>query len=117
MRLVKAVKRTTYVRYLANELGIKQIYPTIVHEDNDAVIFFVGNYDKVRQTNHFIVKVRYLQQQEQLGVFQFLRVDSANNVSDMFTKPLGYVLFAKFRHILSMVTMSERTTATSADNG
>ena len=50
MQLVKAVKRTTYVRCLANELGIKQIYPTIVHEDNDAVISFVENYDKVRQT-------------------------------------------------------------------
>ena len=77
----------------------------------------MGNYDKVRQTENFIVKVRYLQQQEQLGVFRFLRVDSANNVSDMFTKPLGYVLFAKFRHRLSMVTMSERTTVTSTDNG
>ena len=77
MQLVKAVKRTTYVRCLANELGIKQIYPTIVHEDNDAVISFVENYDKVRQTKHFIVKVWYLQQQEQLGVFRFLWVDSA----------------------------------------
>ena len=102
---------------MANESGIKQIYPTIVREDNDAVISFVENYDRVRQTKHFIVKVRYLQQQGQLGVFRFLRVDSANNVSDMFTKPLGYVLFAQFWHILSMVTMSERTTATSADNG
>ena len=58
----EAVKRTTYVRSLANELGIKQIYPMIVHEDNDAVISFVENYDKVRQTKHFIVKVRFLQQ-------------------------------------------------------
>ena len=51
----EAVKRTTYVRCLANELRIKQIYPTIVHENNDAVISFVENYDKVRQTKHFIV--------------------------------------------------------------
>ena len=70
----EAVKRTTYVTCLANELGIKQIYPTIVHEDNDAVISFVENYDKVRQTKHFIVKVRYLQQQDQLEEFLFLRV-------------------------------------------
>ena len=52
----EAVKRTTYVRCLANELGIKQIYPTIVHEDNDAVISFVDNYDKVRQTKHLLLK-------------------------------------------------------------
>ena len=31
----EAVKRTTCVRCLANELGIKHIYPTIVHEDTD----------------------------------------------------------------------------------
>ena len=36
----EAVKQTTYVRCLANELGIKKIYPTIVHENNDAVIYF-----------------------------------------------------------------------------
>ena len=60
----EAVKRTTCMRCLANELGIKQVCPTIVHEDNDAVISFVENYDKVRQTKHFIVKVRYLQQHE-----------------------------------------------------
>jgi len=105
----EVVKRTSYMRVLLHELGVKQMFPTVVHEDNDAVMSFVENYDHVRQTKHFLVKVRYLQQQEQLGIFKFKRVDSEKNIADTFTKPLGKVLFARFRSGLAMVDLAAST--------
>ena len=73
------------MRMLLHELGVKQIYPTVVYEDNDAVMSFVENYDKC-QTKHFLVEVRYLQQQELLGIFRFKRVESEKNIADTLQK-------------------------------
>jgi len=112
----EVVKRTSYMRMLLHELGVKQIYPTVVYEDNDAVMSFVENYDKCRQTKHFLVKVRYLQQQEQLGIFKFKRVDSEKNIADTFTKALGKVLFAKFRSGLAMEDPVVSTRTTEVDS-
>ena len=57
MRLRFTVVITVVI--LLNESFV--VAPTVVHEDNDAVMSFVENYDHVRQTKHLLVKVRYLQ--------------------------------------------------------
>lgn len=78
------------------------IKPLCILEDNTACISISENGMGCRAIRHILVKEHYLSEKVEAGFLKLKYVRSAENVADIFTKPLSKVIFAK--HAEKLVT-------------
>ena len=84
----ECVKDIVYTRLLLYDLGYPQVGSTRVLIDNNACISQLNAVKGVVKARHYIVMLRKVQEAIHLGIAHTKRVDSADNLADMFTKPL-----------------------------
>ena len=84
----ETAKDVIYTRVLLHDLGYKQDGSTRMFIDNNACISQINAVQGVVRARQYIVMLRKIQEVLQLGIIHTARVDSNNNVADMFTKPL-----------------------------
>ena len=89
----ECVKDIVYARVLLHDMGYPQVGSTRVQIDNNACISQLNAVKGVVKARHYIVLLRKVQEAVQLGIVHTQRVDSADNVADMFTKPLHQMPF------------------------
>jgi hypothetical protein len=94
-------KELLWARHLLVELGFPQRGPTVAYTDNDGV-----NLQSEKAVNHSAVKhyrvaQHFIRQLCTTKVLESRRVDTDWNESDLGTKPLGAVAFA--RHVQSIM--------------
>lgn len=98
---VEATKEIVWFRGLLEELGFKQLEPTMVYCDNASTITmahdFSGNYKRVK---HYMVRVNFMLEQVRLQSVNLKHVDTKLNVADILTKPLGPTDFLRLRPML-----------------
>ena len=90
------------LRYLAREIGVEQLDPTIIYCDNQPAIQMMENKgslakrSKAMDTQLYALRDRMIDQEVQLQY-----VSTAAMVADIFTKPLGRKKFEEFREVIT----------------
>jgi len=82
--------------------GITHQYqtPTVyckLFEDNSAALE-IAKVPKMRpRTKHINIKYHHFREHVKAGMIRILPIDTKDQLADIFTKPLGIMLFRKFR--------------------
>ena len=90
------------LRYLAREIGVEQLDPTVIYCDNQPAIQMMENKgslakrSKAMDTQLYALRDRMIDQEVQLQY-----VSTAAMVADIFTKPLGRKKFEEFREMIT----------------
>ncbi len=69
-------------------------------EDNNSCIKIAQNDEFHQRTKHIDVKYHFIREALEKGIVEIKRVDSKENIADIFTKPLARVQFEKLRNLL-----------------
>ena len=99
---IEGAKQIMHVRMFLHELGFPQRKPTAVYEDNQAAISMVASGENAKRAKYYQMKVCFLQEQHELGEFSFVKVGTAHQLADVFTKALPRDKFNYFRTLLGV---------------
>ena len=99
---VEAVKQVMYLRLFLQELGFEQHAPSVVYEDNNAAISIAHGKEQSKRSKHYQVKVHFLNQSFQTGVFAYEKVPTKEMLADAFTKSLPRDDFCRYRSWMGM---------------
>ena len=94
---VDAAKIGKYLRSVLDELGFVQDGPTMLHEDNQAVINIVNNSQPTSRTRHVAIQTFAIQEWRAKKEIKLAYIPTEVNVADDLTKGLGWTLHA--RHV------------------
>lgn len=101
--LSEAVSEVKLVKDIVSEFKIRIDQAINIYEDNSGAITIAkyGNFtkrSKYIETHYHFVNENYLN-----GVIHVKKIDSEDNIADIFTKPLGRIKFEKFRAMLKLL--------------
>ena len=68
---VEAVKQIMHLRLFLRELDQEQLSPTTVWEDNNAAIALAHGKEQPKRDKYYQMKVAFLNEQHQRGVFSY----------------------------------------------
>ena len=95
------VQEVIYIRRLLERLGFPQSEPTPIGEDNRTCVAWaegaVGGSDRAK---HIDLRVHFVHEAVQANVLSLQVVRSADNLADLFTKPLAQPVFVSLRRRL-----------------
>jgi hypothetical protein len=89
---VSAAKIAKYLRSVLLELGLPQEEPTILHEDNQAVINIVNNSQPTSRTRHVAIQTFAIQEWRARKEIHLAYIPTEINPADDVTKGLGWTL-------------------------
>ncbi|GJS84337.1 hypothetical protein Tco_0750878 [Tanacetum coccineum] len=78
--------KVIWIHKILSEPNIKISLPVPKHCDNNFAIQIAANPEFHEKTKHFKIKLFFLREKVSTGVVKTLKVKSANNVADIFTK-------------------------------
>ena len=102
--LCLAIQNSNYIKNLLNSLEIKQIhitYAPTVFCDNEAAVSVSWNPKHHQRTKHIELKYQYCADQVKKKAVVIDNIKSADNCSDVCTKPLGRTLLGKHQRIVN----------------
>jgi len=91
-----------WLRGILKEIGFEQEEPTIIYEDNNSCIFMAENEENSERTKHIDVKYHYVREQIYKKQVKLIRIETENNLADMFTKANKRDKFIGFREQLGL---------------
>ena len=94
---VAAAKMAKYLRSVLIQLGFPQEGPTLLHEDNQAVINIVNCSQPTSRTRHVAVQTFAIQEWRAKKKIKLEYVPTEVNIADDLTKGLGWTLHS--RHV------------------
>ena len=77
-------------------MGCTATEPTVLHEDNNSYPLHH------KRTKHIDIAYHFTRQMIDKNVVVLVKIDTADQVADMLTKPLGNILFSKHFKMLKM---------------
>jgi hypothetical protein len=92
-----AVKEVMWLRSVLNELGLKQVGATTIHEDNQGCIKLSNNPVKHGRTKHIDIQFHYQRERVAEGSVVLTYISTDKNIADIATKPLGRIVFTRLR--------------------
>lgn len=105
---VEATKEIIWFRQLLSELGFPQLEPTIVFADNASMITLAEDYSgNHKRVKHYLTRVNFMIEQVRSRIIQLNHISSADNISDILTKPLGPADFLRLRPLLLGIPPSD----------
>lgn len=100
--LSAAAMEATWIRMFLEELGFAQEEPTTIHIDNQSAIAIAENPIHHARTKHINIKIHHVRDLIQDGTIRLQWCPTGDMVADIFTKPLGRVLFQQHaRHLIN----------------
>lgn len=69
-------------------------------EDNQAAIYFVNEEGVAPRLKHIDMRENFVRDYVQSGDIRLVKIASADNCADLFTKPLPKEVFAKHRDLM-----------------
>ena len=101
LALSDCVKEILWLRHLLLEIGLEQTSPTVVFEDNSAVIATIKSGENYSRVKHLEIRHHFFR--EHFGNhFTLQYCASASNVADCLTKPLSGSSFASHAQQLGL---------------
>ena len=95
-----ATNQCVYLRDVVEFLGYKQSEATVIFEDNNACIHLSKNHQFHRKTKHINIRWFYVREKCHSNEIVLYRIDSKNNVADLFTKNISG---QQFRYLLNLL--------------
>ena len=89
-----------HIRNLAADMGIAQLAPTVTFEDNQPAIKIATNPISSSRSRHIDIKYHAIREHVLRGNIALVYLETALMIADIFTKPLGRILFKRFRDII-----------------
>jgi hypothetical protein len=99
----KGVCEGIWVMRLLKELGIQHDGPMQLWCDNKASIEMVKNPVYHDRTKHVEIDRHFIKEKIEAGIMTLSHIRSADQIADIFTKPLGRTKFEGFRGKLGMI--------------
>lgn len=91
MALTRAAQQLEWMYSSLEEIGFPQPRPAILRADNQSAIFLARNVKHNARVKHIDVRAHYIRERVAAGDIDVEYVPSAENLADLFTKPLGRV--------------------------
>ena len=111
---VDAVKQLMHLRLFLREIGLEQLGPSYVYEDNQAAISLAQGKEQSQRSKHYQIKVHFISEQRKIGIFDYVKVGTKDQLADTFTKPLGRDEFVRFRSWMGVSPPPEPTTVAAS---
>ena len=83
--------------------------PITIFEDNQAAINTSNNMIRSDRSKHIDVKFHFIREKVEAKEVQIKYCQTSEMIADIFTKPLGRILFAKHRQSLGLFNFSDET--------
>jgi hypothetical protein len=84
----EGARETIWLRNVLCELGFEQKEPTIVYEDNKGCQETIENGSLREPLKHILLREHYVLWAQEAQHLKIVRVDTHNQIADIFTKPL-----------------------------
>ena len=88
---------------LHEELYFKSWFPCLMLIDNIGAGYMAETQQNNKRTKHIHISYHYIREKIQQKIVELDRIDSANNTSDVCTKPLPKGSFQKFRTLMGII--------------
>ena len=88
-----AIKEAIWLRGFLSELGYPQPKATTIFTDNKAAEILSNTNNITDLTNHLVLRINYIHQEQLKGTIKLKWINTENNVADILTKPLSYIPF------------------------
>jgi hypothetical protein len=108
MAMTHAGKEATFLQNIYGEVGIPTPLPTPLLVDNQSAIALAENPIFHARTKHIDVRHHWIREKIESGQLELEYVPTADQVADIFTKPLNGEKFKKFRDVLGLVKVDVR---------
>ena len=110
----QTARNVIYWRQLLHELSLAMSASTIIFEDNQACIAQSKNSVNHKRSKHILLKYHYLRHLTESGEICLEYIETANQIADIFTKPLNKQLFTNLvTHIAHAKPTTSSTTSTT----
>ncbi|GJT16148.1 hypothetical protein Tco_0874854 [Tanacetum coccineum] len=96
-----------WIMKILNELNVKVSLPVIINYDNSSAIQIATNTVFHERTKHFEIELFFLREKVVAGIVKAVKVKSADNVADVFTKGLSMDDHNKFCRMLKLKEFRE----------
>ena len=80
--------------------GLQHDGPTVVQEDNKGCLDLAGNPHHHQQTKHIDIQYHFIREKIEEGVLELVQCPTAQQLGDIFTKPLVVDKHYKFAELL-----------------
>jgi hypothetical protein len=89
----ECAKELIFIKNVLESMGIKVKLPIEIKVDNTGAIFLSNNYTTGQRTKHTDVRVHFVRQYIEDGIFKIVFVKSEENDADFFTKNTSEEIF------------------------
>ena len=96
----EATKETMWLRFLLFDMGLPQLGPTTLHEDNAACLKMATNQIVSARNKHMELKMHYVRERVEAGDIQLKYISTSMQRADILTKNLPRPAFERFRSLL-----------------
>jgi hypothetical protein len=100
--LSAATQEAIWLRQLLRDLFVDHRTITLF-EDNAAAISLIRDARFSERTKHVEIKYFFLREKIEAGDLALEYIETAKNIADIFTKPLGRVIFERLRIMLGLI--------------
>jgi hypothetical protein len=92
-----AVQEAVHLRELLKSVGAAQRSATSIYEDNQAAIALSKNPMVSKRTKHIDIRCHFVRERAEIGEIELVYIPTADQIADIFTKPLPFAQFAELR--------------------
>jgi hypothetical protein len=117
VELVEAAKEAKSLRFLRAELLNPQYAPTIIYEDNQAVIKTLENEVYNDRNKHFSIRTHFLRDEYNNKSIKPVYIDTTKQLADTLTKALGDELFPRHRAAMGITEKPEDISQKNRNQG
>jgi hypothetical protein len=96
----EATKETMWLRFLLADIGLKQLQPTTLFEDNAACLRMAANKLVSARNKHLELKMHYVRERVSAGDVRLEYISTHLQRADILTKNLPRPAFERFRELL-----------------
>ena len=100
MALCKLTQELFYFKNLCGEMNLKVKQPITMMEDNNSCIKICENHEMHQRTKHIDLRYHFIRDAIEHQIVKIEKVNSEDNVADIFTKPLARIKFQRLRNML-----------------
>jgi hypothetical protein len=91
----ECAKELIFLKHVIESMGIQLKLPIVIKTDNVGAIYLSNNYTTSQRTKHIDVRVHFVRQYIEDGIFRIEFVGSEDNDADIFTKNTSEEIFNK----------------------
>jgi hypothetical protein len=100
--LSEAVSELKFIKELLKTFDVQLVKPISVYEDNSGAIDIAENGNLTKNSKHIEVHYHYVHECVKEGMIHIIKVNSDDNVADMFTKSLCRKKFENLRNLINV---------------